>query len=80
METTASEFVVALDIGSCRTRCLIAEVVDGSVHIVGRGDEPSRGVRRGEVFGQFIVWYVTVAGDDILQSPFLDDFFDLCQV
>ena len=49
METAASEFVVAVDIGSCRTRCLIAQVLDGQIKIVGRGDEPSRGVRRGEV-------------------------------
>ena len=49
METTASEFVVALDIGSSRTRCLIAEVTDGSIRPVGLGDDPSRGMRRGEV-------------------------------
>ena len=49
METAASEFVVALDIGTSKTRCLIAEVADGAVEIVGRGEEASRGVRRGEV-------------------------------
>ncbi len=49
METTDSEFVVALDVGSFRTRCLIAELTDGGVRVVGRGAEPSRGVRRGEV-------------------------------
>lgn len=49
MQTAASEFVVALDIGSARTRCLIAEADNGSLRLVGRGEEPSRGVRRGEV-------------------------------
>ncbi len=49
METTASSFVVALDIGTSRVRCLIAETKDGDVKIVGRGEEPSRGMRRGEV-------------------------------
>jgi len=49
MGTAASEFVVALDLGSARCRCLIAEVTDGGVRVIGRGEEPSRGVRRGEV-------------------------------
>jgi len=49
METTASEYVVGVDIGSSRTRCLIAGILDGEMTIVGRGDEASRGVRRGEV-------------------------------
>lgn len=49
METAASEFVVALDVGSSRTRCLIAETNGEGTEIVGRGEEPSRGVRRGEV-------------------------------
>jgi len=49
METTASDFVVALDIGSHRARCLIAEITDGSMTVIGRGEEPARGVRRGEV-------------------------------
>ncbi len=49
METTASEFAVALDIGSSQTRCLIAEISDGRIEVIGRGEEPSRGVRRGEI-------------------------------
>ncbi len=49
METAASEYVVALDVGTCRTRCLIARMAGGRVEIAGRGDEASRGVRRGEV-------------------------------
>jgi len=49
METTASEFAVALDVGSSRVRCLIAEINDGHIEIIGRGEEPSRGVRRGEI-------------------------------
>jgi cell division protein FtsA len=49
MDTAASDFVVALEVGSYRTRCLIAEVGEDGPRIVGRGEEPSRGVRRGEV-------------------------------
>jgi len=49
METAASQFVVALDVGSSRTRCLIAQLAGDDVQIVGRGEETSRGVRRGEV-------------------------------
>jgi cell division protein FtsA len=49
METAASEYVVGVDIGSSRTRCLIAEIVDGEITITGQGNEPSRGLRRGEV-------------------------------
>jgi cell division protein FtsA len=50
METgTNSEFVVALDVGSSRTRCLIGECQGGRLQVIGRGDEQSRGVRRGEV-------------------------------
>ena len=49
MATAASEFVVALDIGTARVRCLIAEVTADGLRVVGRGDESSRGVRRGEI-------------------------------
>ncbi len=49
MEIAASEFLVALDIGSSQARCLIAELNDHRIQIVGRGAEPSRGVRRGDV-------------------------------
>jgi len=49
METAASEYVVALDVGTSRTRCLIAEVTAGLLRVVGRGEEASRGLRRGEV-------------------------------
>ncbi len=49
MDTTDSEFVVALDIGSARTRCLIAELNGDDIRVVGQASETSRGVRRGEV-------------------------------
>jgi cell division protein FtsA len=49
METATSDFVVGLDVGTSRTRCFVAETADGDAHIIGRGEEPSRGVRRGEV-------------------------------
>lgn len=49
MENQVSEFVVALDIGSWRTRCLIAEVGEDGIRVTGRGEEASRGVRRGEI-------------------------------
>ena len=49
METAANDYVVALDVGSSRVRCLIAAVADGDLTLVGRGEELSRGVRRGEV-------------------------------
>lgn len=49
METEANDFVVALDVGSSRTRCLVGEVANNTIRIVGRGEEHSRGVRRGEV-------------------------------
>lgn len=49
METTDNEFVVALDVGSSQTRCLIAELTGDEIEVVGRGVETSRGLRRGEV-------------------------------
>jgi len=45
----SSEFVVALDVGSSRIRCLIGEYQEEALRVVGRGIEQSRGIRRGEV-------------------------------
>ena len=43
--------IVALEIGTTRTRALVGEVVeDGHLMITGVGECPSRGVRKGEVF------------------------------
>ncbi|WP_036230857.1 cell division protein FtsA [Marinobacterium jannaschii] len=45
-----SEMVVALDIGTSKVVCLIAELCpDGSLEIVGVGKQPSRGMKRGVV-------------------------------
>jgi cell division protein FtsA len=51
MDADRNEYVIGLDLGTARTRCLIAEIEPGSdaIRIAGRGDEQSRGMRRGEV-------------------------------
>lgn len=45
-----SNMIVALDIGTSKVVCLVAEVrLDGEVEVVGVGSHPSRGLKRGVV-------------------------------
>ncbi|SIT00699.1 cell division protein FtsA, partial [Neptunomonas antarctica] len=42
--------IVALDIGTSKVVCLVAEVMpDGHIEVVGIGSHPSRGLKRGVV-------------------------------
>ncbi|MCO4757615.1 MAG: cell division protein FtsA [Oceanospirillaceae bacterium] len=48
--TTESNMIVALDIGTSKVVCLVADVgLDGEVEIIGVGSHPSRGLKRGVV-------------------------------
>ncbi|WP_370277963.1 cell division protein FtsA [Pontibacterium sp.] len=48
--TAESNMIVALDIGTSKVVCLVAEVgLDGEVEIIGVGSHPSRGLKRGVV-------------------------------
>ncbi|WP_027856135.1 cell division protein FtsA [Marinobacterium jannaschii] len=48
--TTNSNMIVALDIGTSKVVCLVAEVtLDGAIEVVGIGSHPSRGLKRGVV-------------------------------
>ncbi len=43
-------YVVGLDIGTTKIACVVAELTDnGGVHVVGLGESPSRGMRKGVV-------------------------------
>ena len=48
-ESNRTEYVVAVDVGSSKIACLIAQVHDGHLEVVGRSLAPSFGVRGGDV-------------------------------
>src|SRR5687768_2574631 len=45
----SNEIIVGLDIGTTKIACIVGEVTDDGVDIIGIGTAPSRGVRRGAV-------------------------------
>jgi cell division protein FtsA len=51
VDADRNEYVIALDLGTSMTRCLIAEIDTEAdrLAVVGRGEVPSLGMRRGEV-------------------------------
>ena len=50
MSKEYKDLVVGLDIGTSKISCLVAEVrPDGELNVIGLGNQPSRGLRRGVV-------------------------------
>ena len=41
--------VVGLDVGTTKICCVVAEIVEGELEIIGLGTHPSRGLRKGVV-------------------------------
>jgi cell division protein FtsA len=48
-KTKSNDIIVALDIGSSKVACIVGEVTDDGVDIIGIGTAPSKGMRRGNV-------------------------------
>ncbi len=50
MKAKNGQHVVGLDIGTTKISCVVADVMDdGRIHIIGLGETPSRGLRKGVV-------------------------------
>src|SRR5207248_4283029 len=48
-KTKPSEIIVGLDIGTTKIACIVGEVTEDGVDIIGIGTAPSKGLRRGYV-------------------------------
>ena len=48
-KTKSSEIIVGLDIGTTKIACIVGEVTEDGVDIIGIGTAPSKGMRRGNV-------------------------------
>ncbi len=48
-KTKSSEIIVGLDIGTTKIACIVGEVTEDGVDIIGVGSAPSKGMRRGNV-------------------------------
>ena len=48
-KTKTSEIIVGLDIGTTKIACIVGEVTEDGVDIIGIGTAPSKGMRRGNV-------------------------------
>ncbi|MFB6262568.1 MAG: cell division FtsA domain-containing protein, partial [Bradymonadaceae bacterium] len=44
-----NEIIVGLDLGTTKVACIIGEVTDEGIDIIGIGSEPSKGLRKGVV-------------------------------
>jgi len=49
MSQEAGELVVGLDIGTTKVCCVVGEIIDGSIDIIGVGTAPSQGLKKGVV-------------------------------
>lgn len=43
------DFIVSLDIGTSKVRAIIGEYNNGSIHIIGVGTAPSKGIKKGSI-------------------------------
>ena len=48
-KTTSNDIIVGLDIGTTKVACIVGEITDDGVDIIGIGTAPSKGMRRGNV-------------------------------
>ena len=48
-KSKTSEIIVGLDIGTTKIACIVGEVTEDGVDIIGIGTAPSKGMRRGNV-------------------------------